>query len=172
MIQLRHLTTAVIVVLLTKGYMRAMALVAMPFACCARMAATSSGVSFERPCAAHEGWLLRCLLSMSRTLSSCVPRNRCAGFTHSPLSHLWQMLKPFGMGPTNNMNASRWASQLSPRNPTEPYRPCEPLQPVHITQSESARRSVLAMKLSRTFLTLKRPCRPQVLSMGHCLFYC
>ena len=60
---------------------------------------------------------------MSRTLSSCVPRNRWFGFTHCGLSHECKTFIPSGIAPLCNSHDTRWAySMPSPLRPA-PIRP-------------------------------------------------
>lgn len=56
-------------------------------------------------------------LCLSKLLSANVPRNKCAGFTHKRLSHLWQMHIPFGKGKLDN--SQDIVCECLPRN--DPY---------------------------------------------------
>jgi hypothetical protein len=51
-------------------------------------------------------------LMQSIMLSLCVPRKRCAGFTHRLLSHLWQTKSFFGISPLNANQETLWAKAM------------------------------------------------------------
>ncbi len=90
-----------------------------------------SGVSFRRrnpPFATPNLW--RSLAAISSMFSLCVPRNKCSGFRHFRLSHLWQTDIPFGIGPTNLSYERRCVRKTFPPRAMFPY-PSGTIWPLH-----------------------------------------
>lgn len=141
-------------------YLRASERIEAPSLCAARIAQTSSAVSFARPCRSPVGWRARPLFSMSRTLSPCVPLNRCSTLTQKPLSHVWQMVASPGSSLLNRNHAARCASHCRPTTLQMPYRLCEPMAPVQMRHPDGSGR-VRAKKRALAVSMFSRLCRPQ-----------
>lgn len=69
---------------------------------------------------------------MSRRFSACVAKNKCAGLTHSLISHLWHTHMPRGMAPLVLSQATRWARRVRLVSGSDvlPY-PDPAMPPVH-----------------------------------------
>lgn len=144
----------------TCGYCLAIARVAIPSSRNLRISRTSSAVNLARPWASPLGCFARLFVSMSWTLSACVPLNRWWGFTQKPLSQTWQMQESPGSSPQNKYQAARWASHTLPISPTLPYRLPPPSAPAHIQQLVCGSMDTLRINFARAVSMVYRPYLP------------
>lgn len=80
----------------------------------------------------------RIFCSLSTALSEGVPKNKCSGFVHSGLSHLWQTYSPCGISPKCSIQDTRLAGAFSCMPPSRiiPY-PNWCFAPIHFQQPSS-----------------------------------
>ena len=67
--------------------------------------------SLSTVCGKRKPDAVRPFAAASLMLSSRLPANKCFGFMHFRLSHLWQMSMPFGIGPCISSYTCRWAPE-------------------------------------------------------------
>lgn len=114
------LTIYLTIELLTPNILESLTYPMPPVAYSARISLTCFSVSLLFGCNSPKvgvGGRQRPLVLQSALLSAYVPKNRCAGFTHLRLSHLWQTYNPSGMMPFISSQAKRWAYVLPPYLP-------------------------------------------------------